>query len=88
MMEKPKKPIEPNINDKGRYPDTHRSMRNMTPEEIENIPYIKAYKQYALDKAQYDKDIQVYEQIKLIRLVKNASEKYCLKKLKIEKYGK
>ena len=43
-MEKPKKPIEPDIWDKGRYPNDNRSMRDMTPEEIENIPFIKDHK--------------------------------------------
>ena len=57
----------------------------MTPDEIENIPYIKDCKQYKKDKAQYDIDIEVYEQLKLIKIVKNNSEKNILKKYKIIK---
>ena len=33
----------------------------------------------------YENDMEVYEQIKLIRLIKNATEKYILKKYKIIK---
>ena len=84
-MEKPKKPTEPNINDKGRYPNRGKSMRDMTPAEIENIPFIRDSKQYKKDKAQYDIDIEIYEQIKLIKIVKNNSEKSILKNYKIIK---
>ncbi len=84
-MEKPIKPIQPSISDKGRYPDRDRSMSDMTPKEIENIPFIRDSKQYAKDKAKYDIDIELYEQLKLIKFVKVASEKLILKKYKIIK---
>lgn len=77
---KPKKPIEPNIKD---YPSRGKSMAGMTKEEVEAIPFIKDSKQYQKDKAKYDIDIELYEQRKLIRFIKNADEKLILKKYKI-----
>lgn len=79
-LAKPKKPVEPNIKS---YPRSSRTMADMTQEEIENIPYIKDYKKYQKDKAKYDIDIELYEQRKLIRFIKNADEKLILKKYKI-----
>ena len=58
---------------------------NVSVEEIENIPYIKDAKQYKKDLAKYEKDFELYEQTKFIRLIKNASEEYILKKYKIIK---
>lgn len=82
-MEKPKKPVEPNIFDKGRYPNREKSMQDMTPEEIENIPFIKDSKKYKKDKAKYDVDIELYTQLKFIKIIKVAKEKLILKKFKI-----
>ncbi len=82
-MEKPKKPIEPNINDKGRYPKRDKTMKGMTMEEIDNIPYIRDYKQYQKDKAKYDIEIELYNQLKYIKIIKIAKEKLILKKYKI-----
>lgn len=83
-MEKPKKPIEPNIMDKTKYP-IHGSMRDMTPGEVDNLPYIRDYKQYQKDKIQYDKDIEIYTQLKYIKIIKVAKEKKILEKFKITK---
>ncbi len=84
-MPKPKKPVEPNIRDKGRYPDREKSMRDMTMEEVENIPFIKDSKQYKKDKAKYDKDMELYTQLKFIKLIKAGSVKLILKKYRIIK---
>jgi hypothetical protein len=81
---RPIKPIEPKPND-SKYPKDRKSMRDMTLEEVENIPYIKDAKQYKKDLAKYEKDFELYEQTKFIRLIKNASEEYILKKYKIIK---
>jgi predicted DNA-binding protein (UPF0251 family) len=82
---KPKKPIEPNLKD---YISSAVSMVGMTKEEVEAIPYIKDSKQYQKDKAKYDIDIELYEQRKLIRFIKNADEKLILKKYKIFEISK
>ena len=87
-MEKPKKPIQPKPNDKKYINDRGVSMRNMTMEEAEARPFIKDYRQYEIDLAKYEKDIELYEQIKLIRLIKNATEKYILNNYKIVKINK
>ena len=84
-MEKPKKPIEPNIADKTKYPVREKSMRQMTHEEVEAIPYIRDYKKYQKDKIQYDKDIEIYTQLKYIKLIKVAKERLILEKYKIIK---
>lgn len=83
-LEKPKKPIEPKPNDK-KYPKDRKSMRDMTKEEVDNIPFIKDYKKWQKDIVQYEKDLELYEQTKLIRLIKNADIKFILKKYKIIK---
>ena len=81
-MIKPIKPIEPKPND-AKYPKDRKSMREMTPEEVENIPFIKDHKKYRADLEKYNTDIEIYEQIKLIKLIKNSTEKYCLNNLKV-----
>jgi len=83
-MEKPKKPTEPNIKDKTKYP-VHGSMRGMTHQQVEDLPYIRDYKQYQKDKIQYDKDIEIYTQLKYIKLIKVAKERLILEKFKIIK---
>jgi hypothetical protein len=84
-MEKPKRPTEPNIKDWTKYPDKGKSMRDMTHEEVENIPYIRDCKKYQKDLAQYLIDIEIYTQLKYIRIIQNAKEKKILEKFKITK---
>lgn len=83
-MEKPKKPIEPNFKN---YP---------TPKEpnavncygiplYQKLDWIKDYKKYVIDVKKYDSDLEVFEKIKFIKLIKNSTEKYCLKSLRITK---
>lgn len=59
-----------------------------TKEEVDNSPYVKDYRKYQKDKAKYDVDIELYEQRKLIRFIKNADEKLILKKYKIFEISK
>jgi hypothetical protein len=84
-MEKPKRPQEPNIT---HYPlEESPSGVNIFGEKIfqRDERYIKDYHKYRKDLEKYNSDMEIYEQIKLIRLVKNSSEKYCLKALKISR---
>lgn len=83
-MEKPKKPIEPNIRD---YPiPTEPNGKNHLGTPLHTkLDWIRDYKKWKKDLEQYNSDMEIYEQIKLIKLVKNASEKYCLKSLRITK---
>lgn len=82
---KPVKPIYPDIKDKGRYPLRTKSMRDMSLEEIENIPYIRDCKKYKKDKEKYDIDIALYDQRKAIQFIKVANERLCMKHYTITK---
>jgi len=83
-MEKPKKPICPNIED---YPTPIKpNGKNYLGEPIfQKLDWIKDHKKYEKDLRQYNADMEIYEQLKFIRLIKNASEKYCLKYFMITK---
>ncbi len=79
-MEKPKKPVYPDVSDKKKYPKEEGKRF-----ADENTPYIKDCRQYEKDKAKYDIDIERYEQLKLIKFVKVAKEDLILRKYKIIK---
>jgi hypothetical protein len=83
-MEKPKKPIEPNIKN---YPiPKEPNGKNYLGVPIyQRLDYIRDCKKFQKDLDKYDSEMEVYEQSKLIRLIKNATEKYCLKTFKITK---
>lgn len=86
-MEKPKKPIEPKIEN---YPiPTEPTGKNYLGNPIyERLDWIRDYKKYQQDLIVYQSEMDIYQQLKLIRLVKNSSEKYCLKNLKIVRQPK
>ncbi len=81
-IERPIKPIEPDINDKKKYPP-HGSMRNMTQEEVEKLPFIVDSEKYRKDKEKYDKDFAIWEQFRFIEDIKRSSVKLCMKKYTI-----
>jgi len=83
-MAKPKKPIEPSIKD---YPSPKEPTgKNFLGQPIyERLDYVEAYKKFQKEMDKWVSDMEVYEQIKFIRLIKNAKEEYCLKKFKITK---
>jgi len=83
-MEKPKKPIEPNIKDFPR-PKKSNGENHLGEPLFLKTDYYVAYDKYRKELKKYESELEVYEQIKLIRLVKNSTEKYCLKALKITK---
>lgn len=81
-MEKPKKPEEPNIHhyEQSKAP----TGKNINGEPIYGKPqYILDYKRYREDLKRYEIDLDLYNQTKLIKLIKNADPKYILKKYKI-----
>lgn len=83
-MEKPKNPIEPKIKDY--LIPTKPNGKNYLDEPIsQRLDWIRDYKKYEKDLKQYNRDMEVFEQLKFIRLIKNASEKYCLKSFRITK---
>ncbi len=85
-MEKPKKPIQPNPSDKVKYPDPKtKEGKNYlgNPIYLSNMDYVRDCKKYQQDILKYEIELDLYEQKKLIRLIKNANEKLILKKYKI-----
>ena len=75
METKPQKPIEPRPCD---FP------REKSP-ATEKTPFIIAYRKYQKEMEQYKMDLELYEQTKLIKFVKNADIKLILKKYLIIK---
>ncbi len=73
------KPIEPKPTDFADFHDEIKEGRTAS----ENSQYIKAYRKYQRLLQEYNDNVEKTAQLKLIRLVKNASEKYCLKHLNI-----
>ena len=83
-MEKPQKPIEPNIKDYP-IPKEPTGINHLGIPIYQRLDYVRDYEQWRKDLDKFNTDMEVYEQIKLIRLIKNATEKYCLKTFKINK---
>ena len=83
-LEKPKKPIEPNHKD---YPAPKEpNGKNYLGQPLFlKTEYYDAYKKWQNDMVKYEKDLELYEQTKLTRLIKNADIKFILKKYKIIK---
>lgn len=77
MKDKPIKPIEPRVQD---YPKE-------SPVTKDN-EYVKAYHKYIKELAKYEIEMDIWNQTKLIQLVKNASVKYLLKNYRITKIKK
>lgn len=71
-MEKPTKPEEPK-------PSQFPREKPVS----ENSPYVKAHRAWQKKQEQYEKDLYLYEQTKLIRFVKNADIKLILRKYEI-----
>lgn len=86
ITEKPKMPQEPQCSDKVKYPNTHK-IKNFLGHPIwaANENYIQDYRKYQKDMERYKLDLEIYEQTKLIKLVKNADIKLILRKYRITK---
>lgn len=85
-LQKPIKPVRPDPSDKVKYPyPPTKTVENHVGVMIydSNPNYILDCKKYDKDFAKYVKDLEEYEQLKLIRLLKVANEKLILKKYKI-----
>jgi len=83
-MEKPKKPIEPNIKDFP-IPKEPNGVNYKGDPLYLRLDYFEAHDKWKKQHEKYKKDLELYEQIKLIRLMKNATEKYILKNYTITK---
>lgn len=83
-MEKPKKPVEPILKN---YPTPKEpnGKNHLGQPLFQKLDWIKDMVKYQEDLERHKADMELYEQIKLIRLVKNSTEKYCLNNLKITK---
>lgn len=68
------KPMEP------KAPDT-RDFRSQTSPE----PWVRGYTKYEEKMKKYKEEVEIYEQTKLIKFVKNADIKLILKKYRITK---
>lgn len=87
-MEKPILPVAPNPLDKKKYPKAlTKEGRNYLGEAIflANPNFLKDYSKYQKDQDRYNRDIIIWNQIKLIEAIKRTSLKTCLKKYKINK---
>ena len=88
-MDKPKRPLEPNVRDKVKYPTKIDSVNYLNqPIAGANPNYVRDYHQYQKDLIQYAKDMELYEQLKFIKIIKVAKEKFILKKFQITKRDK
>ncbi len=86
-MAKPMKPIEPVFNRKKYpYPPTKEGRNHLNePVYLPNADWLRDYRKWQKDSAKYIIDMELYEQIKSIKLIKVANLNLCLKKFKITK---
>jgi hypothetical protein len=87
-MERPIKPEEPNLLDKKKYPDSECPIgKNYLgdPIQLPNPTWLNDMEKYRKNLEKYNKDIKIWEQIKLIQKIKGSCLKTCLEKYKIEK---
>lgn len=83
-MLKPVKPIKPEWKD-FTTPIISNSANYLGEPLFIKMYFIKALEKYNKDIETYERELETYNQIKLIKLVKNSTEKYCLKNIKIFK---
>ena len=85
---RPVKPEYPQCSDKVKYPTPPtKEGKNCYGEAIylPNADYLRDCEQYRKDIVKYERDLYVFEQVKMIKLLKNADINYILKKYKITK---
>ena len=83
-MEKPKKPIKPKYEDY-KTPTIPNGKNSKGDPLYQKLDYIEALKKYYKECEKYDLDMGIYEQLKLIKIIKYSKEKLILKKYKIIK---
>lgn len=85
-MEKPIIPIEPNVQDKVKYPTKIDCVNYLNqPIAGANPDYVRDYYKWQKDLVKYKKDMETYEQLKWIKIIKVSKEKKILEKFKITK---
>ena len=83
-MLKPVKPIKPEWEDFP-TPTISNGTNYIGDKLFIKMDFIDALEKYNADFEKFEQDFEIYNQIKLIKLVKNSTEKYCLKNIKIFK---
>ncbi len=83
-VNKPKKPIEPLWKD-FQTPILPNGTNHLGEPLFQKLDWVEAKKKYDKELKKYEADLETYEQTKLIRLIKNSTEKYCIKAFKITK---
>lgn len=81
---KPNEPKKPSLND---YPKPIKSNgKNYLGEPLyQKLDWIRDMEQYNKNLLKFKEQLEIYEQIKMIRFIKNAHEKLIFRKLKITK---
>jgi hypothetical protein len=79
---KPTKPVEPDIFDKKKYPDSSY-IYNSSGHRIGG-DWFDDTRRYEKDKAKYEKGLFLYEQTKMIEDIKRSTLKKCLDKYSIK----
>lgn len=83
-MEKPIKPIEPNIKNYSK-PKEPNGKNHLGEPIYQRLDYVRDCKKFQKDLDKYNSDMELYEQLKRIKLIKNATDKWILKTFKIVK---
>ena len=83
-VNKPNKPTEPLWED-FKTPILPNGTNYLGDPLFQKLDWIEAKKKYDKELKKYEADLENYEQTKLIRLIRNSTEKYCLKAFKIMK---
>ncbi len=81
-MEKPKKPIEPKW-EKYDTPVEPTGKNHLGNNVFEKLDFINDYKKYQKSLEKYEKDLEMWNQLKMIKLIRNAKDEYILRKFKI-----
>jgi hypothetical protein len=83
-MKRPPLPVEPKFENYKHFA-RHMGDKNIHGDPITSNPeYVEALRKYYKEKEQYDEDIKLWNQLKLIKKIKHASLATCITKYKID----